>query len=64
MNDIEQIFKIYDEAKNRILLYVRVSVSSNECYEALRKLILDELGMSGAEGRVKKILDKERAGKS
>lgn len=64
MNDIEQIFKIYDEAKNHILLYIRASVSSNECYEALRKLILDELGMSGAEGKVKKILEKERAGKS
>ena len=64
MDDIEQIFKIYDEAKNRILLYVRASVPSNECYEALRKLILDELGMSGAEGKVKRILEKERAGKS
>lgn len=63
-NFIEQIFGIYDEAKNRILLYVQASVSPEQ-FKALRKLILDELGLSGAEGKVKKLIDeKERAGKS
>lgn len=60
---IEEIFKIYDESKNRILLYVQASVSPEQ-FKALRKLILDELGLSGAEGRVKKLINKERAGKS
>jgi len=60
----ENIFKIYDEAKNRILLYVEAAVSA-ERFKALRKLILDELGLSGAEGKVRKLLEeKERAGKS
>ena len=61
---MEEIFGIYDEAKNRILLYVQASVSPEQ-FKALRKLILDELGLSGAEGKVKKLIDgKERAGKS
>jgi len=60
---IEEIFKIYDESKNRILLYVQASVSPEQ-FKALRKLILDELGLSGAEGRIKKLINKERAGKS
>lgn len=59
MNEkLEQIFRIYDEAKNKILLYVRSAVSSNERYEALRKLILDELGKSGAEGKIQKLLER------
>jgi len=63
-NFVEEIFGIYDEAKNRILLYVQASVSPEQ-FKALRKLILDELGLSGAEGKVKKLIDgKERAGKS
>lgn len=63
-NLVVEIFKIYDEAKNRILLYVQASVSSEQ-FKALRKLILDELGLSGTEGKVKKLIDeKERAGKS
>ncbi len=60
---VENIFKIYDEAKNRILLYVEASVSEGQ-FKALRKLILDELGLSGAEGKVKRFLEKDRAGKS
>jgi len=59
----EQIFKIYNESKNRILLYIQASVTPEQ-FQALRKLILDELGMSGAEGKVRKLLEKERAGKS
>lgn len=62
--DAEEIFKIYDESKNRILLYIEASVSSEQ-FRALRKLILDELGLSGAQGKVKKLLEeKARAGKN
>jgi hypothetical protein len=57
--DLDNIFRIYDEAKNKILLYVRSAVSSNECFDALRKLILDELGKSGAEGKVRKLLERD-----
>jgi hypothetical protein len=59
----EQIFKIYNESKNRILLYIQASVTPEQ-FQALRKLILDELGMSGAEGKVRKLFEEERAGKS
>ena len=51
----EQIFKIYSEAKNRILLYIEASVPPDQ-FKALRKLVLNELGRSGAEGKVRKIL--------
>lgn len=63
---IEDIFEVYDQAKNRILLYVQASLP-NEQFMALRKLILDELGLSGAEGRIKKLWEKhqkERPGKN
>ena len=60
-NNKEQIFKIYNESKNKILLYIQASVTPEQ-FQALRKLILDELGMSGAEGKVRKLLEKERAG--
>ena len=53
----EDVFKIYDESKNRILLFVEASVPPDQ-FRALRKLILDELGLSGAEGKVKKLLEK------
>lgn len=61
-NYSDQIFKIYSEAKNRILLYVEASVPPEQ-FRALRKLILDELGLSGAKGKVRDILNK-RAGKN
>ncbi len=64
-NKTEEIFKIYNESKNRILLYVEASVPPEQ-FKALRKLILDELGLSGAEGKVKELLNqeiKDRAGK-
>ena len=51
------IFKVYDEAKNKILLYVEAAVPPEQ-FRALRKLILDELGLSGAEGKVKNIFKK------
>ena len=59
----EQIFKIYNESKNKILLYIQASVTPEQ-FQALRKLVLDELGMSGAEGKVRKLFGEERAGKS
>ena len=63
-NLLEEIFKIYNESKNRILLYLQASVSVEQ-FKELRKLILDELGLSGAEGKARELLKKkERAGKS
>jgi len=60
--DQEEIFKIYSESKNRILLFVEASVPPEQ-FRALRKLILDELGRSGAEGKVRELLNKtDRAG--
>jgi hypothetical protein len=53
--DAKEIFDIYDQAKNRILLYVEASVSPHQ-FKALRKLILDELGKNGAEGKVRDLL--------
>ena len=53
----EEVFKIYDESKNRILLFVEAAVPPEQ-FRALRKLILDELGLSGAEGKVKKLLER------
>ena len=58
----EDVFKIYDESKNRILLFVEASVPPEQ-FRALRKLILDELGLSGAEGKVKKLLERGGNGK-
>ena len=61
----EQIFKIYDEAKNKILLCIRSAIQNDEQYKAIRKLVLDELGLSGAEGKIKHLLGtKDWAGKS
>ena len=57
----EEVFKIYDESKNRILLFVEASVPPEQ-FRALRKLILDELGLSGAEGKVKKLLGRRGDG--
>ena len=54
---IETIFEIYDEAKNKILLYIESSVSPHQ-FKALRKLILDELGKSGAEGKVRQLVER------
>lgn len=58
-NKTEEIFKIYNESKNRILLYVEASVPPEQ-FKALRKLILDELGLSGAEGRIKQLYENEK----
>jgi len=56
--ECEQIRDIYNEAKNRILLYVRSSVQNDEQFKAIRKLILDELGRNGAEGKISELLNK------
>lgn len=57
-DDINGIFKIYDEAKNRILLCLESSVPPWQ-FKILRKVVLDELGNSGAQGRVRVLLLKE-----
>jgi len=51
----EQITRIYRNAQNRILLYAQASLPQSQ-YHAFRKLVLDEMGMSGAEGKLKQIL--------
>jgi hypothetical protein len=43
--------------QKKILLYVESSVSPCQ-FRALRKLILDELGKSGAEGKVRDFLER------
>jgi len=64
MNELfEQVFKIYDESTNRILLFVESAVTPEQ-FRALRKLILDELGLSGARGKVRKLLDEKRMSQS
>ncbi len=55
--EINEIFTIYDEAKNKILLYIESSVPPHQ-FKALRKLVLDELGKSGAEGKVRELLER------
>lgn len=61
-NKLEEIFRILSESKNRILLYVQSAVFSQEQYLAVRKLILDELGLKGAEHRIRKLFGKEGGG--
>ena len=57
-NKLEQILKTYSEAKNKILLYVEAAVSPEQ-FKALRKLILNELGRSGAEGKLRELFNKQ-----
>lgn len=54
---VNEIFEIYNESKNKILLYVESSVSKDQ-FKALRKLILDELGRNGAEGRIRELVER------
>jgi len=59
-----QIGKVLSEAANKILLIVEASMPSEQ-FRAARKLILDELGHSGAKGKVHKIVEElQGAGKS
>lgn len=61
-NEMEQLLIIYSEAKNRILLYLEAAVPADQ-FKALRKLILDELGRSGVEGKVRELMERNgRAG--
>lgn len=60
IEELQELSEIYNEAKNRILLYLEASVSPQQ-FKALRRLILDELGYSGAEGKIKRL--QERAGR-
>ena len=54
-DELQIMLRIYNESKNRILLYLEAVVHPDQ-FRALRKLILDELGRSGAEGRITKLL--------
>jgi hypothetical protein len=52
----EDILRIYSNAQNRILLYAQACLPQSQ-FQAFRKLILDELGLSGAEGKVRKVFE-------
>lgn len=56
--EMEQILQIYSAAKNRILLYLESAVPPEQ-FRALRRLILDELGRSGAEGKVRELQNRK-----
>ena len=58
LEDMEQVLTIYDAAKNRILLYLEAAVPPEQ-FRALRRLILDELGRSGAEGKVRELTERK-----
>lgn len=55
--DLDQMLGIYNTAKNRILLYLEAAVPPEQ-FKALRRLILDELGRSGAEGKVRALMER------
>ncbi len=59
-NELNKIFEIYSEAKNKILLYVRSSIQNDDQFRAIRKLILDEMGRSGAEGKIKELIKNQK----
>jgi hypothetical protein len=43
--------EIFNGARRRILLYAQACLSASQ-FEAFRKLVLDEMGRSGMEGKV------------
>ncbi len=45
-----------NEARNRILLYGEASLPPSQ-YGAFRKLVLNAMGISGLEGKARKIFD-------
>ncbi len=57
---LDELKEVLNGAKNRILLYAQASLSPTQ-FQAFRKLVLDEMGMSGIEGKARKIF--ERLGK-
>ena len=47
----EQVIRAIKKSQNRILLYAEAALPESQ-FLAFRKLVLDELGKSGAEGKI------------
>lgn len=60
----EKLESALNECRRKILLYAQSSLPESQ-FEAFRKLVLNELGKSGLEGKAMALLEamgKERAG--
>ena len=58
----ERILAAINECRRNLLLYSQAALPQSQ-FEAFRKLLLNELGKSGLEGKVIEVLDgRERAG--
>lgn len=61
----EKLEMALNECRRKILLYAQSSLPTESQFEAFRKLVLNELGKSGLEGKAMALLDevgRERAG--
>jgi len=54
---LNEIIDILNEGRKRILLYAQASLPQSQ-FEAFRKLVLDEMGKSGIEGKVMDIFER------
>ncbi len=54
---LEELREALNEARKRILLYAQASLSPSQ-FQAFRKLILDEMGLSGIEGKARAIFER------
>ena len=54
---VKEISGILNEGRKRILLYAQASLPQSQ-FEAFRKLVLDEMGISGIEGKVMEIFNR------
>ncbi len=57
VESLDELRDILNGAKKRILLYAQASLSPSQ-FQAYRKLVLDEMGMSGIEGKARKIFER------
>lgn len=51
---MKEVVSTYNDVRKRVLLYAQSSLPQSQ-FEAFRKLILDEFGRNGAEGKVEKM---------
>ena len=54
----QEILEIYNEVRKRVLLYGQTSLTESQ-FEAFRKLVMDEFGKSGAEGRMERLFKQQ-----
>ena len=57
----EQILRIMNHARIKILLFGESSLSRDQ-FHAFRKLVLDEFGRYGIEGRLRSLFKKDKDG--